>query len=289
MNVNQPVWEAPSTFCAPQFHSIQWIGFIAGSTSISFQISTLSCQTGNGLQAEIYQTTDCTSWTSVSNCDPGFTTTTLNASGLVPGNTYFFVIDGNGGDECEFQIDVLSGSATAPDVVGTPVINGPTNLCTGGNGMYSATGVSGAASYTWTLDGNIVGYDPQVQLGSLPTGSYQLCVQPANPCFGPGNSTCTTINVGPLPPENLNETLCFDELPFTYQGFSFSSQGSYNFSYTRPDGCEQPVNLNLNVIDPIPPTDIFADICLGEETYFFGGQAYGQTGVFPHIFTTADG
>ena len=289
MNANQSQWDAPPQFCAPQFHSIQWVGFIAGSTSISFSVSTLTCDTGNGLQAEIYQTVDCTSWTSVSNCDPGFTSTILNASGLVPGNTYFFVIDGNGGDVCEFQIDVLSGSATAPDVVGTPVISGPTNLCTGGTATYTANGVTGAASYTWTVNGNIVGYDQQIQLGNLPTGSYQVCVEPANPCFGPGNSTCTNINVGPLPLEVVNRTLCFDDLPFTYQGFSFSAPGTYNFSYTRPDGCEQPVVLNLNVIPPITPTEISADICFGVEAYFFGGQGYTQTGYYSHTFQTAAG
>ena len=41
-NANQPLWEAPATFCAPQFHSIQWIGFIAGSPSITFTINTLN-------------------------------------------------------------------------------------------------------------------------------------------------------------------------------------------------------------------------------------------------------
>jgi len=289
MNVNQSQWEAPPQFCAPQFHSIQWIGFVAGSASISFSITTLMCDDGNGLQAGIYRTVDCTSWVSVSNCDPGFTSTVLNASGLVPGNTYFFVIDGNAGDECEFQIDVLSGSATAPPVVGTPVIAGPANLCTGGTGTYVANGVTGAASYTWTLNGNVVGYDQQVLLPNLPTGTHTLCVQPANPCFGIGNSSCRTITVGPLPLETLNRTLCFEDLPFTYQGFSFSSPGTHNFSYNRADGCEQPVRLTLNVINPIPDTEISADICFGQEAYFFGNRNYTQTGYYSHTFTTAQG
>ncbi len=288
-NANQPQWEAPSTFCAPQFHSIQWIGFIAGSPSISFSITTLSCQTGSGLQAEIYRTVDCLTWQSVSNCDPGFNTTTLNASGLVPGNTYFFVIDGNGGDVCEFRIDVISGSATAPDVVGTPVISGPSNLCTGGETTYTANGVTGAAAYTWTLNGNIVGYDQSVTLSNLATGTYQLCVEPSNPCFGPGQSACRTITVGPLPPEVLNERVCTQDLPFTYRGFSFSTSGTHNFSYTRSDGCVQPVTLNLTVIPPIPPTEITENICFGVESFTFGGNTYTQTGYYSHVFPSYDG
>ncbi|MCB0578533.1 MAG: hypothetical protein KDD10_04395, partial [Phaeodactylibacter sp.] len=287
-NVNQPLWEAPSTFCAPQFHSIQWIGFIAGSPSITFTINTIRCLTGSGLQAEIYRTVDCATWTSVSNCDPGFNSTTLTATGLTPGNTYFFVIDGNGGDECEFVIDVIAGSATAPDVLGTPVINGPSNLCTGGTTGYTVTGVTGAASYTWTLNGNVVGYDQNLMLSNLPTGTYQLCVQPANPCYGDGNSACRTITVGPLPPEIVNQTLCEADLPFTYQGFSFTSTGTYNFSYIRPDGCEQPVVVNLTVIPPIPPTEIQEDICLGE-AYNFGGNIYNMTGYYSHTFQSYHG
>ncbi|MCB9048393.1 MAG: gliding motility-associated C-terminal domain-containing protein [Lewinellaceae bacterium] len=289
MNANQPIWQAPATFCAPQFHSIQWVGFIAGTTSITFNISTSACQTGNGLQAEIYRTVDCTTWTSVSNCDPGFTNTTLTATGLQPGGTYFFVIDGNGGDVCQFTIDVVSGSATAPPVAGTPVINGPSNLCSGGTTTYTATGVTGAASYTWTLNGNVVGFDQSVMLSGLATGTYQLCVEPANPCFGSGTTTCRNITVGPLPPEILNEDICFDDLPFTYQQYTFLASGTYNFSYFRADGCEQPVILNLNVIQPIPPTEISEDICFGVEAYTFGGRTYTQSGYYSHVFPSYHG
>ncbi|MCB0596899.1 MAG: hypothetical protein KDD28_22635, partial [Phaeodactylibacter sp.] len=249
---------------------------------------TLGCQTGSGLQAEIYRTVDCTTWTSVSNCDPGFNSTTLTATGLQPGNTYFFVIDGNGGDVCEFVIDVISGSATAPDVVGTPVINGPSNLCSGGSTAYTADGVTGAASYTWTVNGNIAGYDQTLPLSNLPAGTYELCVEPANPCFGPGTTTCRTITVGPLPPEIVNQTICAANAPFTYQGFSFSASGTYNFSYTRMDGCVQPVVLNLVVIPPIPPTETSADICFGE-AYIFGGTPYTQTGYYTKTFPSVNG
>ena len=127
MNVPTNNWEAPSDFCAPQFHAVQWLAFVAGSPSITFNFTPTSCQDGTGLQVAIYGSSDCQSWQQVSNCDPNVpegNTIQLDASGLMVGGTYFFVIDGNAGDFCEFLIEVVSGSTTAPDVVGTPVISG---------------------------------------------------------------------------------------------------------------------------------------------------------------------
>ncbi|MCB0554618.1 MAG: hypothetical protein KDD02_13795 [Phaeodactylibacter sp.] len=294
MNANTPNWEAPADFCAPQFHSVQWLAFVAGSTSITFNFTPFNCQSaaGNGLQVQVYGSTDCSTWFPVSNCDPAVNenqTTTLNASGLVPGGTYFFVIDGNSGDVCQFQIDVVSGSTVAPNVVGTPVISGPTTICTGGLGTYTANGVTGAGYYNWTLNGTPIGDGSnQVMVDFPSTGSYQLCVTPGNSCYGDGANACITIQVGPLPLEVLNITRCFEDLPYIYQGMVFSTAGVYNFDYVRPDGCVQPVRLTLNVVGPIPDTDISADICQGE-VYNFGGQAYGQTGYFTKTFNSFQG
>ncbi len=294
MNANTPQWEAPPDFCAPQFHSVQWLAFVAGSTSITFNFTPFDCQSpaGNGLQVGIYGSTDCSSWFAVSNCDPAVNenaTTTLNASGLVPGATYFFVIDGNVGDVCQFTIDVVSGSTVAPPVTGTPSINGPTTICTGGLGTYIASGVTGAGYYNWTLNGNPIGDGSnQVQVDFPATGSYQLCVTAGNSCYGDLPPVCRTIQVGPLPLEVNNVTRCAEDLPYIYQGMVFTSAGIYNFDYVRPDGCIQPVRLTLTVIGPIPETDISADICQGQ-VYNFGGQAYGQTGYFTRTFNSFHG
>ena len=292
MNVPTDNWEAPPDFCAPQFHAVQWLAFVAGSPSITFNFTPTSCQDGPGLQVAIYGSQDCTSWQQVSNCDPAVpegSTIQLSASGLTVGGTYFFVIDGNSGDFCEFLIEVVSGSTVAPDVVGTPVISGPTTLCTGGSATYSVNDIAGAGYYNWTLDGTFIGGEQFVDLTFTETGVYQLCVTPGNSCYGDGAQVCININVGPLPTEILNEDICFEDLPYSYQGFTFSAPGFYEFSYFRPDGCEQPVNLNLNVIGPIPPTTIFADICFGEEAYVYAGNTYTSTGVYSHNLTSPDG
>ncbi|MCB0571052.1 MAG: gliding motility-associated C-terminal domain-containing protein [Phaeodactylibacter sp.] len=292
MNANTPQWEAPADFCAPQFHSVQWLAFVAGTPSITFNFTPFNCEDGNGLQVQVYGSTDCDTWFPVSNCDPGVppnSTTVLNASGLVPGGTYFFVIDGNVGDVCQFQIDVVSGSTVAPQVMGSPFITGPNPICTGGLGTYTANGVTGAGYYNWTLNGSPIGDGSNVVDVDFPnTGNYQLCVTAGNSCYGNLPQVCTTIMVGPLPLEVLNITRCQEDLPYIYQGMVFTAEGIYNFDYSRPDGCVQPVRLTLNVVEPIPPTNISADICQGQ-VYNFGGQAYGQTGYYVKTFNSYQG
>ncbi len=287
-NVLEFPWEAPPTFCAPQFHSINWLGFIAGTPSITLEITTFNCQTGEGLQAQIYRTADCSSWVPVSGCDPAFNYTTLTATGLQPGETCFLVIDGNGGDICDFRVDVVSGLAIAPDVEGAPQIDGPANFCPGENAFYTAGNVTGAAAYTWTLNDSIISYDKHIWLYGLPAGAYQLCVEPSNPCFGPGQSACRDITVSPLPLELVNEEVCVEDLPFSYGGLVFSTPGSYTFSYPRPDGCEQTVLLNLTVLGPNPPTLINADICHGE-AFYLGNQAFTSTGPYAVVLTDQNG
>jgi len=294
VGMNQPTnqWEAPPDFCAPQFHAVQWLAFVAGTTEITFDFTPTDCQDGTGLQVAIYGSMDCTSWQQVSGCDPDVPqgqTIQLNASGLTVGGTYFFVIDGNAGDFCEFEINVLSGSTVAPDVVGTPMITGPTSLCTGGSATYSVNTIQGAGYYNWTLDGQFIGGEQTVDLTFTETGQYQLCVTPGNSCYGDGAQECITINVGPLPPEVIVEKICFEDLPYSYQGFTFNQEGNFQFSYFRPDGCEQPVDLTLDVVGPIPETIFDADICFGEEAYIFAGNPYTQTGLYSETFTSPDG
>lgn len=281
-------WEAPPQFCAPQFHSINWLGFVAGSSSLTLEITAQACQTGMGLQAGIYTSTGCTSFTQVSNCDPGFLATTLVATGLTPGTVCYLVVDGNGGDICDFTVDVISGSTLPPAVDGTPTIDGTASFCPGAQAWFSAGGVSGAGYYQWELNGIPIGLEQHVMLDDLPAGSYELCVTPGNPCYGPGETTCTTFSVAPPPPEFINEEVCMEDLPYNYQGYAFFSTGIYSFEVLRPDGCLQPIILNLTVLGPNPPTVVTGEICAGG-FYDFAGQLLTQPGVYQFPLTDRNG
>ncbi len=284
--------QAPPGFCAGQLHNTQWVGFVAGSASLTIRIDVSACVQNDGLQIGIYQTVDCTSFNLVSNCDdqvPGNTSQNFTASGLVPGGTYFLVIDGAFGDICDFDLTVLSGSVTAPQITsGVSNILYPTPVCPGGNVTFSATSVFGAGVYTWTQDGNVVGYDQEINL-DMPNfeTSFQLCVTPSNPCSPTGPQYCETIVVEYPDPEILNETICQGDT-YSYQGQSFSSTGNYSFSYVDGNGCDQPVQLSLTVEQPSQKF-LEAEICEGTEFYVGNTGFSNSTFMQPVLLQSANG
>ncbi len=108
----------PSAFCGTCENS-HWLSFIAGGTVVTLTISPSNCAgqpSGTGLQAQLFATADCTNFTAVSNCDGAGQAVpiTLTATGLTIGEVYYLLIDGWGGDECDYEIDVTEGIGNLP-------------------------------------------------------------------------------------------------------------------------------------------------------------------------------
>lgn len=268
--------EAPDGFCAPQLHNTQWVGFVAGSTSLTMAINVFGCAQNDGLQIGLYGTQDCENYQQVSNCDPGIppgATVNFTATGLTIGGIYFIVVDGNFGDVCNFSVDVTSGSTVAPPVTAAPNMFVPSNICPGAPFPFVSTEVENASIYTWTINGQEVAYSQFADLSFPAAGNYTVCVTPSNPCNPPGPPACETVNVQAPPPQNLIETICLGE---SYQvgNQSFSQSGFYSVPVTLPDGCTQITNLNLTVE---PPSFGFEEetLCPGE-THWVGTP--GQPG-----------
>ena len=110
--------EAPPGFCTTTAHHMQWIAFVAGSEDLTITVKPTNCTTGFGLEVGIYESLDCETFALVSNCDgeilPGQTGTFQNITPLVIGQYYYFVMDGNNGDICQYTIQVLEGSTLVP-------------------------------------------------------------------------------------------------------------------------------------------------------------------------------
>jgi hypothetical protein len=103
-----------SIFCG-SIENNQWYSFTATSSSATFSVSGIggpSC--GAGVQAQIFSAATstgicpaCTSFTNMSTTcyNPGsLTAGSTSASSLVAGQTYYLMIDGNGGAQCNFTI-----------------------------------------------------------------------------------------------------------------------------------------------------------------------------------------
>ena len=289
--------QAPDGFCAPQLHNTQWIGFVAGSESLSMNISVFGCDQGDGLQIGIYNTLDCTDFTLVSNCEaaiPDGTTAFFNTNvPLQIGGIYFLVIDGNFGDICEFSVDITSGSTVAPDVSGFAFINNPPGpYCPGGSYTYTASTVEFASVYTWTVNGVEVGYTQSLDIVFPTEGFYDICVTPSHPCSSAGQPVCTQALVQNPPPLNQDETICDGET-FTLGGQVFSQAGFYSVMNTLPSGCTQEVFLQLEVEQP-SFTFEEAHICLGE-IYWVGtpgqpgSQSFNQSNVYNVVLPSFHG
>ena len=99
------------SFCG-SIENNSWYQFTALSTTEVFNFTNITnCNSNWGIQAEVYSVTTsglgcCTGFSSVSNCmNPGINTNgTVTASGLTIGNSYILMVDGWGGDQCDFTV-----------------------------------------------------------------------------------------------------------------------------------------------------------------------------------------
>jgi hypothetical protein len=101
-------------FCG-SIENNSWFRFVADSTQMTIRVDVPDCMSGFGLQMEIFQTSDCNTFTPVSNCwNPQYQTSgVLQATGLTIGQTYYAMIDGYAGDDCEFLL-IRTGFGPVP-------------------------------------------------------------------------------------------------------------------------------------------------------------------------------
>ncbi|MFH2143775.1 MAG: hypothetical protein ABIJ97_15230, partial [Bacteroidota bacterium] len=134
-------------FCG-SIENNSWIQFTADATTATLNVWVSNCLYGDGIQMEIYTTTDCENYTSVSNCEsPGIQQDfVINATGLTIGQNYYLMIDGFAGDVCDYVVGAGSGVMTADAIVVQTGTNLAT-ICSGGCVNLSA---SGGTTYQWS-------------------------------------------------------------------------------------------------------------------------------------------
>jgi len=178
-----------------------FLSFVASSSNISFDTYVYNCAglgTG-GIQLMLFSADNCssgpvTAYTCALEFQEQSTPHNLAATGLTPGNTYYIMIDGYAGKQCDYTFVATEGVAM-PSVEITP---GPSvNLCQGESVEVTASGGSG--TYTWNADPALSATTGATVTITPPTtvGAYTYVVQSSGgTTFCPENSSDTlTVNV----------------------------------------------------------------------------------------------
>lgn len=295
-----------------------YYGFIAGTSSISIQIPTWNCTTGDGLQAAVVDPSldGCESPGSIIACYLGAagtagSTLELTSSSFVPGQTYFLMIDGWWGDQCNYAIAVTSGSTSAALPASLPAPVGPSVVCPGSEAVYSTPEVGTAGFYHWTapVGASINGQGNNVVLDrsengnevtiTFSTAGGQVCVAAGNSCFPQTPFACKNVSNTPLAPTVLPAiNIPVSQTPYTwsFNGQVYTEPGSYAASqtYLSSIGCDSTVKQQLNIV---PSSDgytsgvVFWDadadgvFDAGEQVYTGGAVVSTASG----MFVTSDG
>jgi len=181
----------PNTACGSVENSL-WLSFIADDSG-EFEATFLSsnCTNGQGLELSLFDV-DLNNIGCFDGNGPG----NITASGLLPGEVHYVMIDGNNGAACDFTFIINSGGTNfgAPARVDEIVADQEGNLCVGAEVCYSIEPVANASSYIWgiptiatVIDGGGL-TDEFVCVRMNAPGGNVISVIPNNECF---NGTIT--------------------------------------------------------------------------------------------------
>ncbi|MEX1001141.1 MAG: gliding motility-associated C-terminal domain-containing protein [Crocinitomicaceae bacterium] len=265
-----------------QIDNNSWLQFTASETTAELFVEIGSCQNGNGMQMQIFEGTNCSNFTAVSNFLETTTSQSVLATGLTIGNVYYIVVDGFAGDICSYTISATSGIQVVEAIAIDKF------LCPGESTDINAQ-VTGTGSYTFSWSSDPVGFSSTTPLITVsPSENTQYTVEVQGYC-GTTTSASTYITINDVPVANAgsDQTTCENEsttingsadggyAPYTYswdipasgasQTVSPNSDTTYTLEVTDANGCKDTAEVLVNV-NPTPSILASEDetICFGE-------------------------
>ncbi len=132
-----------TAFCQ-DIQNSAWLRFVPCEDSVILKITPSECQMSFGVEASIFETTDCQYFIRKSNClqTDASGDWLLSAGNLTPGKIYYLFVDGRAGDFCRWDLTVLKGIRTEPiqtQQVSEPKITGPKQGCPSAILTYNLT------------------------------------------------------------------------------------------------------------------------------------------------------
>ena len=165
-----------SAFCG-SIENNAFLTFTANATNIAFDAYVYNCNDDEAIQIMIFKAADCGSGpvqnlVCVDEMYAQNNAYNVTASGLIPGEDYYIMIDGFAGDVCDYTFVASDGIATPIDAegIGIQIEDDNFNICVGESVTVEAEG--GLGSYTWSGDtglnatsGDVVTITPPVTPG----------------------------------------------------------------------------------------------------------------------------
>lgn len=199
-------------------HNPTWFSFISWCEELTIEVTASDCVDGPacngnndfGIQVAVYE--DCSldpnsavgCATDVGGCENDFTRE-LEITGMIPGETYYFLVDGCCSSACHVTIDVIDDCSIGDIPPWDQEILGPCVVCDDGASYdyYLDEPHPGAVNYFWYLDNSEIngsGIDALDVSTTFPgPGEYEICVDVDNkPCIletDPPEPLCKTITV----------------------------------------------------------------------------------------------
>ncbi|MBL0358948.1 MAG: gliding motility-associated C-terminal domain-containing protein [Chitinophagaceae bacterium] len=259
-----------------------FISFIAAGTTAEFNVWITSSTSGNGIQMMFYEG-GCGS--GPVTCHGGYNNVTggpnlVTASGLTPGNQYFLMIDGVGSDVCDYTINPASG-------VDLLDINPePAKICSGGNIQLTAIGGNGI--YAWSPATGLSSTS-----GATVTASPSLTTVYTVASTGDGNCPAVltkqiTVSVTPPAVSTTTVNICSSQLPYTWNGRSISSAGTFTDTIATAAGCDSVLKLVLTLKPNSSSTSIIG-ACPAQLPFRWNGNNYNSSGTYQAILLNSAG
>lgn len=222
--------------CTYSIENNSYLKFIPTSSTVSLTVTVPTCTSGtSGVQLVILQTSDCNTFTTVSNCGAIAlgATQVVSASGLTPGQVYYIMIDGNAGAVCDYTITTASGVGTCCPV--QPNAGSDVEICKGDSTTLTATG---GISYLWT-PGNLTSQSIRVS----PASTTRYTVSVSNGTCSVKDSVLVTVNATPTVDAGIANAICIGDTATLHPTVAS------NLTYNSPLSFNNPTRYPINNLD----------------------------------------
>ncbi len=107
-------------------------------------------------------------------------------------------------------------------------------------------------------------------------GTYNVTLIGSNGC-----DSIATLNlaINPTSSSITNVAVCFNLLPYNWNGNSYNAGGSYNVTLTGSNNCDSIATLNLSV-NPVSTSTTTISICTNQLPYSWNGNNYNAGGIY---------